>query len=105
MPLSHIVGYPVNFDRGSVLPGQGEVLLDVNRQLTLWRGSEARGMKALTTKEWNVLGRGRHIDWLTAHLDGESAWGQMSHSVCLWGINQPSDGNSGSFSSLICETG
>lgn len=36
MPLSHIVVYPIKSDRGSVLLGQGEVLLDINRQLVLW---------------------------------------------------------------------
>ena len=73
MPLSHIVEYLTKFDRSSALMGQGEILLEMNRQLTLWWGSEAIKMKVLMTKGWNVLGRGRHIYRLPIYLDGELA--------------------------------
>lgn len=48
-------------------------MLEMNTQLTLWWGSEAIGMKVLTTKGWNVLSRGRHIYRLPIYLDGELA--------------------------------
>lgn len=80
MPLSHIVVYPIKFDRGSVLPGQGEVLLDINRQLALWWGSVVIRMKALVTKEWNVLGRQVHLQ-VTCYLNGKLAWGHESFGL------------------------